>query len=168
MGLSYVQNTIYLYYLIFTFVLLNAKLAQIHMSLRSDPNRCAAWAVEPLLPLSLTRKRRIGNVPATPPPRPAKRVREQAPPASPRLPSPRLKRLREDDEKVDMLRRYSQWVADGKRRGESPATALNEEYGCNISYPKRLYDKQTGVTRPMFEPADNYALWPIFRKASCH
>ena len=35
-------------------------------------------------------------------------------------------------------------------------------------YPKRLYDKQTGVTRPMFEPADNYALWPIFRKASCH
>ena len=52
------------------------------------------------------------------------------------------------DDKVEILRRYSEWVAGGKVKSECPNRDLVEQYGCSINEPKRLYDKvlETGTT----------------------
>ena len=58
-----------------------------------------------------------------------------------------VNKLRSLDDKVEILRRYSDWVAGGKVKSECPNRDLVEQYGCSINEPKRLYDKvlETGT-----------------------
>ena len=46
-----------------------------------------------------------------------------------------------NDEKVDILQQYTNWVAAGKPHGKSPSTALAAKYNCHYNYPKELFDK---------------------------
>ena len=46
-----------------------------------------------------------------------------------------------NDEKVDILQQYTNWVAAGKSYGKSPSTALAARYNCHFNYPKELFDK---------------------------
>jgi hypothetical protein len=46
-----------------------------------------------------------------------------------------------NDEKVDILQQYTNWMAAGKPYGQSPSTALAAKYNCHYNYPKQLFDK---------------------------
>jgi hypothetical protein len=46
-----------------------------------------------------------------------------------------------DDSRVEIVRRYSAWIVKGRPFKESPIPALMEKFGCERTYPKKLYDK---------------------------
>jgi len=50
-------------------------------------------------------------------------------------------RLRSDEEKLEILRVYTNRIAAGKPKGKSPAPALVAKFGCSVNYPKGLHDK---------------------------
>ena len=105
----------------------------------SDPNRCRRSEIEDLRPLAQQRARRSssGSGQAPPPSPPANRIRPERPPRDDDDES----RLFDNEAKVDMFQRYSEWVVGGKKREDSPIDDLVEEYGCHRTYPKRVYDK---------------------------
>ena len=113
----------------------------------SDGNRCRASEIEDLgLTAAQARPRRGATAPETP-----KARNNSAPPIPAARRSPRVEesvnKLRSMDDKVEILRRYSEWVAGGKVKSECPNRDLVEQYGCSINEPKRLYDKvlETGT-----------------------
>ena len=107
----------------------------------SDPNRCRASEIEPFVPLAAQRERRGPPAPQTavesPP---AHRIR-RAVPDSPDEGGGEESRLFHDDSKLQIFKKYHQWVISGKGRNESPIDELVTEYGCHRTYPKRIYDK---------------------------
>jgi len=50
-------------------------------------------------------------------------------------------RLHSFEDKLDIFRKYTEWIVAGKPYGMSPAPALAEKYGCHYNYPKALYKK---------------------------
>ena len=55
--------------------------------------------------------------------------------------SPRKKRIRSPEDKLEILRAYLEWIEQGKPRKGSPVSKLVLKYGCSTDYPKQLYDK---------------------------
>lgn len=113
----------------------------------ADGNRCRASEIEDLgLTAAQARPRRGATAPETPKARSNSALPIPAARRSPRV-EDSVNKLRSIDDKVEILRRYSEWVAGGKVKSECPNRDLVEQYGCSINEPKRLYDKvlETGT-----------------------
>ena len=46
-----------------------------------------------------------------------------------------------DDSRLEIFRRYSEWIVKGRPKNEFPIPALMEKFGCERTYPKKLFDK---------------------------
>ena len=87
-------------------------------------------------------------VPASPP-RAARRAassrgsapRTPAAAPAPATPAESLTRVHCDDSRLEIFRRYSDWLVKGRPKNESPIPALMEKFGCERTYPKKLFDK---------------------------
>ena len=105
------------------------------MPRRSDPNHASA---DEILQIGEPDARRSGrNPPASPPPaqvRPALRDRAADDEVE-------ETRLHTHEAKLAIFKAYLEWTTAGKKRGDSPIDALVEEWNCERTYPKKLYDK---------------------------
>ena len=98
----------------------------------SDPNRCRRSELEPASPPQASRRPASsrGLAPKTP-----------AAARGPAAVADSLTRVHCDDSRLKIVRAYSAWIVKGKPRKESPIPALVKEFGCERTYPKKLYDK---------------------------
>jgi hypothetical protein len=111
----------------------------------SDPNRCRASEVEDIRRSPQPR----GSARFASPP--ARQIRPAAPPPSEESNG----RLHEESSKLAIFQAYFAWVTSGKKKAQSPISALCTKYGCNPQYPKRLHDKviQHGSIENKFKSA---------------
>ena len=98
----------------------------------SAPNRCRASETEPASPPQAGR--RAASARGPPPRTPAAAPANQSPVYD-------LSRLHSKDARIDIFRRFSEWIAQGRPRGKSPIAALVKEHVCERTYPKKLYDR---------------------------
>ena len=106
----------------------------------SDPNHATAADIEPL-----------GRGQRRPPSTPtqgggssgAAAAAARGPRRSPRI-EKQESRLHEYESKRAIFAAYAGWVRTGSKRADSPIAELVEKYGCDRSYPKKLYDRCLG------------------------
>ena len=98
----------------------------------SDPNRCRTAELVPASPPKASRRAASarGAAPRTPAAAPA-----------PAAPAESLTRVHCDDSRLTIVHAYSAWLVLGKPKGKSPIAALMKQFGCERTYPKKLYDK---------------------------
>jgi len=99
----------------------------------SDPNRCRAHEIEPLVP---RQQRSRSRDPATPQNQPIR----AAPRRSPRVDEQQT-RLHTLEVRKEIFQRYANWKASGSKRAESPIADIMAEFQVSNHYARDLYNR---------------------------
>jgi hypothetical protein len=114
--------------------LLSLPYANPSMPRASDPNRCLASECEPI-------GRALQFLSPADNRQPNKRSRPLAEPELTLDDATRSTRLVSEEDKNDIHSTYARWVANGRKKSDSPIPMLCEKYKVGPRYPEQLYNK---------------------------